>query len=220
MKSRMGPDMRYLDRAAVPAPPCLAAYNHGVQIWQNLADADRGQIHDHLEQMQGRRCAYCEGSIDELGQHIEHFRRRHDYPALTFSWGNLFRSCNQKNSCGHFKDNGAGAYNPDDLIDPCLDDPDQFFLFRADGTISVREGLAANEQHRAIETLRVFSLNPQWGRLRNMRQAAVAGYIQAVDEAASAGFTPDEIRAYFADCLEYTKDYPFYTAIRHVLTER
>lgn len=220
MKSRMGPDMRQLDRAAVQAPACLANYNHGAQTWDDVSPADKSGIRASLEVMQGRRCAYCEGGIDELGQHIEHFRRKRDYPALTFDWSNLFWSCDQTDSCGHFKDRGTGAYNPDDLVDPCGDDPDEYFLFRSDGTISVREGLPPNREHSAVETLRVFSLNPQWGRLRNMRQAAVAGYIRDADEAASAGLTPDEIRAYFADCLEYVKEFPFYTAIRHVLTER
>lgn len=212
--------MRQLNRAAVLEPPCLATYNHGAQTWGDVTVPDRQQIHVGLEQMQGRRCAYCEGSIDDLGQHIEHFRRRRDYPALTFDWSNLFWSCDQTDSCGHFKDSGAGAYDPAELVNPCEDDPDRFFVFRADGTISVRNGLSAPDEHRACETLRVFSLNPQWGRLRNMRQAAVSGYVDSANDAFDAGLTPADIRAYFAQELQAAHDLPFYTAIRHVLTER
>lgn len=212
--------MRQLNRAAVLEPPCLVTYNHGAQTWGDVTAPDRQQIHVGLEQMQGRRCAYCEGGIDDLGQHIEHFRRRRDYLALTFDWSNLFWSCDQTDSCGHFKDNGAGAYDPAELVNPCEDDPDRFFVFRADGTIGVRNGLSAPEEHRARETLRVFSLNPQWGRLRNMRQAAVSGYVDSANDAFDAGLTPADIRTYFAQELQAACDLPFYTAIRHVLTER
>jgi uncharacterized protein (TIGR02646 family) len=170
--------------------------------------------------MQGRRCAYCEGSLDSLGQHIEHFRRKNRYRALTFDWNNLFWSCDRTDSCGHFKDHGAGPYNVDDLLNPCCDNPDAFFIFQSDGTISIRRGLPAEDEHRARETLRVFSLDAKWGRLRAMREAAVSGYVGDADAADRAGFSIDEIREYFADVLESIKDLPFYTAIRHVLTVR
>jgi uncharacterized protein (TIGR02646 family) len=222
MKSRMEPDMRQLDRAAVPAPPCLAAYNHGVHTWSDLSGEHKAAIRARLETMQGRRCAYCEGSIDSLGQHIEHFRRKGDaaFRYLTFDWSNLFWSCDQNDSCGHFKDHGAGAYDPAELVNPCEDDPDRFFIFRADGTISARSGLTTQDEHRARETLRVFSLHPQWGRLRNMRKAAVTPYVSYVADASSEGFSDDDIRELIAGELQAACDLPFYTTIRHVLTER
>jgi hypothetical protein len=52
-----------------------------------------------------------------------------------------------------------------------------------------------------------------------MRKAAVSGYISDADEALSAGLTPEDIREYFAEALVYASTLPFYTAIRHVLTE-
>ncbi|OEC93555.1 retron Ec78 anti-phage system effector HNH endonuclease PtuB [Rhizobium sp. YK2] len=212
--------MQHLDRAAVPAPPCLGTYNHGADTWDNVSSQDRAEIKIHLETLQGRRCAYCEGGVEDLGQHIEHFRRKSTYPALTFDWNNLFWSCDEKDSCGHFKDSGAGPYDVADLINPCSDDPDQFFTFRADGTISVRHGLSQPQQHKANETLRVFSLHPQWGRLRNMRKAAVVGYIKYIADAVADGFSDDDIHELIAEELQAARGLPFYTAIRHVLTER
>lgn len=212
--------MQKLDRAICPAPACLGGYAHGVHTWDNVSSVHKGEIRAQLEAMQGRRCAYCEGDIDSLGQHIEHFRRKSLHPALTFDWGNLFWSCDQTDSCGHFKDHGAGPYNVNDLINPCCDDPDTFFIFQADGTISIRHGLSAAEQHRASETLRVFSLDAEWGRLRVMRKIAVSGYVDDANTAFNEGWPPDDIRAYFAEELEYARHLPFYTAIRHVLTER
>lgn len=212
--------MRKLDRTICSAPACLGGYAHGVHTWDNISSTHKGQIRTQLEAMQGRRCAYCEGSIDSLGQHIEHFRRKSLHPALTFDWDNLFWSCDQTDSCGHFKDRGAGPYNVADLIDPCKDDPDDYFIFWSDGTISVRSGLSTLEQHRATETLRVFSLHPYRGRLRNMRKSAVAQYVNYAADASEDGFSDDDIRELIAEELRFAHDLPFYTTIRHVLTER
>ena len=212
--------MRKLDRSLCPTPACLGTYHHGTHSWGNVLPEHKEEIRAHLEVVQGRRCAYCEGDIDALGQHIEHFRRKSVYPVLTFDWSNLYWSCDQTDSCGHFKDRGAGRYNVADIIDPCTDDPDDYLIFRADGTITVRQDLSAHDAHRARETLRVFSLDAEWGRLRKMRKAAVSGYVKGADEAFSAGLSIDEIRSFFTDELEYARALPFYTAIKHVLTKR
>jgi uncharacterized protein (TIGR02646 family) len=212
--------MHSFDRSACPAPTCLAGYRHGTHSWDDVSSDDKKEIRARLEVMQGRRCAYCEGDLDALDQHIEHFRRKCHYPALTFDWSNLFWSCDRLDSCGHFKDHGAGPYNVADLINPCIDDPDTFFIFRSDGTISIRRDLSGADQWRARETLRVFSLDAEGGRLRGMRKRAVSGYVISANEAFEAGFLPEEIQEYFARELEYTEGQPFCTAIRHVLTER
>ncbi|MDR6710240.1 uncharacterized protein (TIGR02646 family) [Novosphingobium sp. 1748] len=214
--------MRKLDRTICAAPPCLSKYHHGAQSWGDVTPAHKEEIRTHLKAMQGPRCAYCEGDIEILGQHIEHFRPKGDtaYRHLTFDWGNLFWSCDQADSCGHFKDNGAGPYNVNHLVNPCADDPDAFFIFQADGTISIRHGLSEADRYRATETLRVFSLDAEWGRLRVMRKIAVSGYVNDADTAFNEGWPPDDIRAYFAEELQVAQSLPFYTAIRHVLTER
>ncbi|UPT91408.1 TIGR02646 family protein [Bradyrhizobium barranii subsp. apii] len=211
--------MRNLDRKATPTPACLDSYNHGANTWDDVTHDHKEQIRACLEQMQGRRCAYCEGGIDALGEHIEHFRRKSQFHTLTFEWSNLYWSCNEKDSCGHYKDHGAGKYDVTDLIDPCAENPDTFFRFRADGTITIRTGLTVQEQHRAAETLRVFGLNEKWGRLRNMRKGAVAGYIRDVEEAIKEGFGPEDLEEYFKEALTAVVAEPFPTVIRHVLTE-
>lgn len=209
--------MRRLDRAVLAGPPCLAQYTHPVQRWDDVTCEHKQEIRASLEQMQGRRCAYCEGDLESLGQHIEHFRRKRHWPQLTFSWNNVYWSCDQTDSCGHYKDHGAGHYEIDDLIEPCVHDPDLYLRFRSDGSISIRAGLSEADRRCAEETLRVFNLNPQWGRLRNMRRAAVSGYLSMIE--ANVEFTPDDWQQYFASELEDAATRPFYTAVRHVLTE-
>lgn len=212
--------MRKLDRTAVTEPTCLCTYIHGRDKWSEVKGCDKEEIRSCLEEMQGRRCAYCEGDLDTLGQHIEHFWRKGQYPVRTFDWTNLFWSCDETDSCGHFKDHGAGAYDVAQLVDPCCDDPDLFFRFRSDGTIDVRPGLSPADKHRAVETLRVFGLCAKWGRLRNMRKAAISGYLQDAEDAIEAGFGPDDLAEYFQETLVEVATLPFSTAIRHVLTER
>lgn len=209
--------MQRLNRNACTVPGCLANYQHGVHTWDNVNSQSKTEIRSQLELMQGHRCAYCEGPLDALGQHIEHFRRKRHFPQFTFDWNNLYWSCDQSDSCGHYKDRGAGSYNVSELIDPCTDDPDQYFLFRSDGTISIRTGLSPADQRRADETLRVFNLNPKWGRLRNMRKGAVSPYVSLVDGAID--LTVVELQQFFSDELAQAVTSPFYTAIRHVLTE-
>ena len=211
--------MRKLDRASVAAPACLANYQPGQHSWSDVSADDRLQIQGRLEQMQGRRCAYCEGPLDVLGKHIEHFRRKHPnyFPHLAFAWTNLYWSCDQNDSCGHYKDHGAGAHNVNELIDPGVDDPDALFRFRSDGTINVRPALGPVARRKAEETLRVFNLHPEWGRLRNMRKAVVSGYVKMID--GCTGFSVDDLRELFTQELAEAANRPFSTAIRHVLTE-
>jgi uncharacterized protein (TIGR02646 family) len=209
--------MHKLNRNGVASPACLANYQHPAQNWDDVGTPDKNEIRAQLELMQGRRCAYCEGPLDALGQHIEHFRRKKHFPDFTFTWANLYWSCDQTYSCDHYKDRGAGAYNVNDLIEPCVDDPDQFFRFRSDGTISVRQGLPAAARHKAEETLRVFNLNPKWGRLRNMRKAALSTYVSLVDS--DLGYSVNDLQEFFSDELSQAVMQPFYSAIRHVLTE-
>ncbi len=209
--------MKRLDRTCTPAPTALNNYRHGVQNWSCITGTDKQAIRTSLEQMQGKICAYCESSLDDMGQHIEHFRRRAEFPQLTFSWENLYWSCDKSDSCGHFKDNKADAYNISDIIDPCCDNPDHFFRFRADGTISIRPGLSTADSRRAAETLRVLNLAQDHGRLKNMRRNAVAGYLKIVEDLQE--FDEADKRELIQEELNKISGCPFSTVIRHVLTD-
>lgn len=138
-----------------PAPGILKGLKVGTHKWGTVP---KQQIRDCLEAMQGPLCAYCEGTRGAQ-PHIEHLWSRDAYSQRTFDWTNLFFSCSREDSCGRFKDHKAKAFYPGDLLDPCSDDPDEFFHFISDGHIDLRAGLTTNQQHRARETLRVFNLN-------------------------------------------------------------
>lgn len=211
--------MRLLSRESADTPTCLATYKHGRHKWDDVDGAHREQIRASLEQMQGPRCAYCEGPLNSLGHHIEHFRRKRHFVHLTFDWSNLFWSCNQLDSCGHFKDapGGPGPYNPDDLLNPCVDNPSLFFKFRSDGTIQVRSALSQRDDFRARETLRVFNLHADFGRLRNMRKAAASTYLQFVSDLAE--FDASERSEYAQHEIGATAAEPFSVLIRQMFED-
>lgn len=179
-------EVRKLDRTSVPMPACLnnppAQYSYG-----RLRGAEKEQIRNALHAVQGVRCAYCERRTGtEAGDgHIEHFRCQADHPELDLSWNNLFWSCNDESSCGKFKDGCVrdgghrARFNPADLIDPSVDDPDLFLLFVTDGTVQVRAELSDADVRRAQETLRVFNLTES-AYLRKAREDAVRTYVSTV----------------------------------------
>ena len=210
--------MHKLDRTAIPAPECLAAYNYQQQRWDDLTQPHKQQIRLSLIQMQGVRCAYCEGSPYSEG-HIEHFRRKNQahYPQFTFHWDNLFFACGSQDHCGHYKDRpGAPVYNPDHLIKPDVHDPDAMFYFHSSGEVRLRPNPSPEEEHRANETIRVFNLND--GPLRGDRERAVRIYLKSNPNILDTLLTFDPlIRQDFIDEeIQATRSDPYCTTIRHL----
>ena len=201
-----------------PAPACLSAFNHGQHNWGHVAPAEKASIWIELDAMQGQRCAYCESDIRNGNRHIEHFRQKGRDPKGTFVWSNLFGSCNREDCCGKYKDQCA-AYPPADLIKPDIDDPDHYFVFAPNGSVSSRSAMSTTDHHRATETIRIFNLN---GVLKQIRFREVAGYVQTAEffaEMANA-FSEADWMPLLAEELAATAQLPFATAIKHVLTRQ
>jgi uncharacterized protein (TIGR02646 family) len=213
-----------LDRAKASIPTCLATPT--VANYGRLRGADKESIRQALFTIQGERCAYCERrtGTGEKDGHIEHFRNQANHAQLDLHWPNLFWSCNDTNSCGKHKDdcdikNGTSTkaeFNPDHIIDPGSDNPDDFLIFVYDGEVKPKVGLAASELRKATETLRVFQLADS-PFLRKSRSDAVSPYVSQLDLLLQ--IAPDRILAYAQSELGKTQHAPFYTAIRHFLTQ-
>lgn len=143
----------------------LKAQYPSTDEWSKVTSEQREEIRDALFSMQGHFCAYCErcvtpeyGHEDKTG-HIEHFRRRSVIPALTFEWNNIFYSCSTKNTCGKQKDSlKSDTVDYTKLIDPCIDNPEDYLFFNSNGDVSPRENLLPADKERAEETIRVFGL--------------------------------------------------------------
>lgn len=215
--------MRKLNRQSVAIPTCLAVPPTG-QRYDNLQRAEKNEVRSRLLEMQGDRCAYCErrtGQGPDDG-HIEHFRNQAKHPHLDREWANMFWSCVDKNTCGKHKDDcniisGTGrkrAFNIDDIIDPSIEDPDEYFLFVYDGTVCVRAGLSAKQSHRAAESIRVFNL-AESAYLRTSRQDAVQPYKHAIDSLLPLG--PEVVKKYVQAQFSAIDSAPFSTAVKHYL---
>ena len=211
--------MHKIDRDAVSTPTCLVNPNPE-RRYGHLRGKEREEIREALLEIQKHRCAYCErrtGSDSDAG-HIEHFRKQADDPSLDMTWDNMFWSCNEPKTCGKRKDECSydsgpmKRFDPDDLINPSIDDPDRFFLFVTDGTIRLREGLTDDDKRRASETLRIFMLADSV-YLRKSREDAVRPYLNAIDSLTKVA-TPEVIQQYINSEKPRVKDAPFSAAIR------
>ncbi|CAH0288387.1 hypothetical protein SRABI123_04146 [Pseudomonas sp. Bi123] len=170
---------------------------------------------------QGTRCAYCEADIIQSGRkHLEHFQQRDRFPQGTFDWNNLFGSCNREDTCGKFKDR-CSLYDPVVLLKPDEDNPDDYFIFVSDGTITPRADLDHQHRHRAIETLRIFNLDAENGALREIRREAVRGYLETAEtlhEMFQDDPASEELQLFPEEEILGTAHLPFATAIRHTLS--
>jgi uncharacterized protein (TIGR02646 family) len=209
--------MHKLDRPITPT--CLSLYQHRRDNWGNLTPDHKNEIWLKLDEMQQRRCAYCESVIKtdrkNSNSHIEHFRQRRNYLQGTFLWSNIFGSCNRQDSCGKYKDN-LPPYNHQDLIKMDAEDPEAFFEFLPDGNVAPIKGLTSANKKRAEETIRIFNLN---GSLRQIRKTAIKGYLQTAEELASYAAEFDETvwLQLLQNELDEIKNLPFTTAIKHML---
>lgn len=204
------------------APSCLSKFKHGRDNWEDVSTDDKIEIWTKLTKMQGERCAYCESKLGtkHSRKHIEHFQQKGAYIQCTFQWSNLFGSCNYNDSCGKNKDNySSKSYVHADLIKPDVDDPEYFFNFVPDGTIAIRSNLTETEKLRAQTTLNVFNLDAQHGRLRQMRQLAIKGYLQTAEELTEVykELGEKDYSIFLAEELNQIKGLPFETGIKQAL---
>jgi uncharacterized protein (TIGR02646 family) len=220
--------MHKLDRVNTEAPQCLSEYDHNTQTWDDFSGECKKQLRAALVQMQGIpgvttaeaseygvRCAYCEDAIHHAG-HIEHFRRKNKnhFPELTFEWSNLFLACGSSDHCGHYKDRPrAEAYNPDDLIKPDMEDPEEYLYFHSSGEIRSRANIGENEARKANETIRVFGLDNR--TLTGNRARAVQPYKKMLAEIAD--WEPELINEYIQQEIKKTQWQAFSTTIKHFL---
>jgi uncharacterized protein (TIGR02646 family) len=190
--------MRKLNRPQ-PGPACLNNFDHNVHNWSSMRSRKK-QVWEKLEEMQGGFCCYCESFAYRGNGHIEHFFHKGEashgnspYKHLTFNWENLFGCCglNGGDTCGHFKDTqgyaGPGFYNPEDVLKPDLDDPQEFFEYLPTGVISAKSSLDFINKKKAEETLRVLNLKalnePRKSRIEIFKKELIELFSLDIDDA-------------------------------------
>lgn len=209
--------MHKIDRS--PEPQELISARENYSNWDEFPSGEKKQVRDTLLIMQDFRCAYCERQLhsdhhtdaEQWDGHIEHFRRKtqHFHPELTFAWDNLFYSCLIGNTCGKNKD--SFIKRKEDyamLIDPCKDNPEDYFVFTCTGRIEIRSDLSELAQSKAAFTLKAFNLNEP--SLVQMRKNTLKSYEWAKKH------SQEELEEILSDL----QTRPFITAIYHYFGKR
>lgn len=160
-------------------PVCLDSYRHGVNLFKDVTEDDRLEIWNKFDLMQMGFCAYCECALTE--KHIEHFKDKGTYKKDTFTWENLFGSCDDRNRCGHYKDSRkAKPYDISNILKPDVDDANDYLIFLTNGEVEVKKGLTVSQELRAAETIRVFNLKGNTA-LVNRRKTAFKNIKSNID---------------------------------------
>ena len=128
--------------------------------WDNKEIKDiRHQLRGHiLQKEQKLLCAYCEKSIDDnpKNSNIDHFRLKagHLFPEKTLEYDNLLVSCNTKGRCSNYKDKNIKSKDDyDNIVNPIIEDPDEFFDYLTTGII-----VAIDKNPKAEFTIDIFQL--------------------------------------------------------------
>ena len=125
----------------------------------------KARLANYLREEQGYLCCYCEEEIVKGASHIEHFRPKSQFPALSVDYFNLFASCN---GCGKNDDLSCGMKKRDiyftNLINPTDENVEFRFLFTADGQILPTD----ENDEEAWQTIAVLGLNGP--KLRRRRE--------------------------------------------------
>ncbi len=105
-------------------------------------------------------CAYCEKKItsDKNDSNIDHFKKKDSsfFPKEIFSYVNLLVSCKTHNRCSDYKDNKKNKLTKNDyinIINPAVENPDDYFTYLTTGEIK------PNENKKAQFTKKIFQLN-------------------------------------------------------------
>jgi len=146
--------------------------------WDGINEI-RSNLRKHiLKTEQNFQCAYCEFNIssDNTRSHIDHFKRKHFFPELTFEYDNLLVSCNNPNHCASYKDSSVNSKDVYvNLIDPVCEDPADHFEYYISGKL-----VSKNEKAKFTE--KIFNLNhPGLKQQRNDVAWAVQGYKESME---------------------------------------
>lgn len=185
--------MRHLAPHAEP-PELTSARPTLRPDWKHIPRRVKGAIRDRLYIHQFGICGYCEGSLGELGRHIEHVEPKSGIggtPARTFDYSNLIASCQgdtdkpksagQDASCGHFKDQyirTQGTFALADFISPRESGCNLKFQYLSDGRVIPATATGTHDYIRADYTIKAAGLN--CNRLRNRRRQIAAKLIRQI----------------------------------------
>lgn len=136
-----------------------------------------------LHQEQGCQSAYTEKPIRVDQAHVDHFRKQSLFPTLRLEWSNMLVDEHAHFFGADFKDKHIKSKaDYDQLLDPVIDQPQQYLEYFVDGEICPRRDIDEKSRQRAELTITVFNLNHQ--QLKDLR----ARRIQMISQYKQGGF--------------------------------
>lgn len=148
---------------------------------QKPTDTQKGRynqpaIKEALKAETKRKCAYCESKFEHVTYgDIEHVVPKSKVPSKSFDWFNLTMACDVCNTEKGDYFAAPGDDDHDTLIDPYVDDPDQFFMFMRE-LIHPKFGNA--RAHKTYQTLDL-GRNPLV-EARRTQLDAVSGVLESI----------------------------------------
>ncbi|MFJ5335389.1 retron Ec78 anti-phage system effector HNH endonuclease PtuB [Pectobacterium sp. CHL-2024] len=173
--------MRKLDRTLAITPPSLSGYSYLTKSWSQFLH--KASVWIEINKFQDKLCVYCEGAAEQgkTNGHIEHFFNKGNpsFVHLTFVWSNLFGCCIADGHCGHYKDQVLiggikRVYDPNKLIKPDIEDPEEYLQFLDSGKIREKDGLDGTMSEKAQETIK--ALNLDCSELNSSREKQIDRY--------------------------------------------
>jgi len=116
------------------------------------------EVKNALKQMCFAKCAYCESHVSHVGYvHIEHYKPKSKYVELCFEWDNLLLGCAVCNGKQYKGDKFPLSHEAGPFINPCKEDPDDFFKFEFDKNTGTANVIPTNI--RGVTTEKEIGLN-------------------------------------------------------------
>ncbi len=143
--------------------------------WADLHKEESKAVYEKMRltilvEEQDNRCAYTELPIaEEKDCHIDHYKMKGIFPALTFDWDNLLCSVYGEYGAEH-KDSkfriGSKPNTYNEIFNPVIDFVENHFYYNQQGEIEAKNGAI---KPKVIKTVEVFNLNHP--SLKNKREA-------------------------------------------------
>lgn len=164
-------------------------------------------IKTQLSHMFLGRCAYCESKYDHVDfGDIEHFRPKEQFPLLSIKWTNLLLACPRCNI------NKGTQFPQPKMLNPCIDNPDEHFLFDYDPIIGIASVLGVTPRGLTTET--VLKLNRD--ELRNKRSY----HVKTLLALATLYDVNDEAKSLFDQAIDAQNANSEYLAFARMVKEQ
>lgn len=199
--------MRKLDKGApIQHFVDFIRHNHHDR-WEDAKEASPIWREHILNQEQHGLSGYTEAPIRYENSHIDHFKKQTLYPNLIFEWNNYVVDSKDDTYGARYKDNVVCNQTDNErLINPVVEDAQQFFKYELSGKMVPMDGLGDVEKERVNYTIDSFNLNE--GSLMERRKS-----ILNLDLSSFEGLTDHEI-------LEALQPNGFISVVEQLLKER